>query len=183
MNTSNYTQARRYLNKIRYSDTNLDTLHDAYINWFDKTGTDLFNEPIYRVIRVVKMTYLAERKQGQYVTGGKTTQNGKRQKKYITERYIGKRHYKVFEDGSSYGTREVEHHMADKCNPITPEDIYIEKETRQRYMSLSNSEESFRILELKCMGLRNKDIAIEWDVHKSLINYYMRKIDQKVILN
>jgi hypothetical protein len=180
MNINHYTQARRYLNKIRYSDTNLDTLHDAYLKWFDKTGTDLFDEPIHRVIKIVKMTYLAERKLGQYVTGGSATQNGKRKKKYITERFVGKRQYKGFDDGT---INEEGVCSADKYNRITPEDIYIEKETRQRYMALSNSEQSYQIMELKCMGFRYKDIAKEWNVDKSLITYYMRKVDQRVILN
>lgn len=52
-----YSKGRSYcfkLNRTLYKDI----LHDAFLNWFTKTGRNLFEEPERRVIRVLKLTWL-----------------------------------------------------------------------------------------------------------------------------
>ncbi len=57
MITENYAKARSYCYKL---DRTLyrDLLHDSYLHWFEKTHKDLFDEPMPRVIRVIKLTWL-----------------------------------------------------------------------------------------------------------------------------
>jgi len=56
MNTKVYNQGRSYCYKL---DKTLyrDILHDSWLHWFEKTSDDLFDEPINRVIRVIKLTW------------------------------------------------------------------------------------------------------------------------------
>lgn len=58
MNNVNYYKARSYAWKINHDDY-MDVLHDAYLSWFNKTGDNLFDEPMPRVLKVVKLTYMA----------------------------------------------------------------------------------------------------------------------------
>lgn len=62
MTSDNYAKARSYCYKLN-KDLYRDVLHDAYVHWFEKTNKDLFDEPLPRVIRVIKLTWF-----GYYVT-------------------------------------------------------------------------------------------------------------------
>lgn len=185
MNKTTYTNSRRYVYSLKLEDP-IDLLHDAYLKWYDKTGNDLFDEPQYRVFAIIKYTFKAQLKQGDWSIGGKDSYNGKKMKKFVTPRHTSKRQYSNFNDGSSYGSVQDDsttNNLADKYDHTTPLDILIEKETRERYLNLANSDKSLKILELKAMGLRNNEIAEKWNVSKGLVAYYLKNIDQKAILN
>ncbi|MEB3150289.1 MAG: hypothetical protein VKL60_14915 [Sphaerospermopsis sp.] len=56
MNTTIYNKGRSYcykLNRTLYRDI----LHDSWLHWYEKTSRDLFDEPMSRVIRVIKLTW------------------------------------------------------------------------------------------------------------------------------
>lgn len=54
--TQKYNQGRSYSYKLA-KNLYKDVLHDAYVKWYDKTGHNLFDEPISRVIKVIKYTW------------------------------------------------------------------------------------------------------------------------------
>lgn len=62
MNVGMYNRANNYAWVLNSADkgtqTNKDVLHDAYLSWYDKTGNNLFDEPPFRVFRVIKITFL-----------------------------------------------------------------------------------------------------------------------------
>src|SRR5688572_416232 len=60
---TNYYKAKRYSYKCGFG---VDLVHDAYIQWFNKTGLNLFLEPEGRVMSVMGWMVRKER--------GKTTQ-------------------------------------------------------------------------------------------------------------
>ena len=182
MNKITYSTAKRYVQRLNLTDP-LDLLHDAYLNWYDKTGSDLFDEPMPRVYTVIKYTFRAHLKLGDWTTGGSATYNGKKVKKFITPRHTSKRQYSSFRDGGTFAPASDYYEAADKADMVTPLDILIAKETRSRYLDLAIDEKSLKILELKSLGLRNKDIAEDWNITRAMVTYYLRKVNQKSILN
>jgi hypothetical protein len=71
MNLTNYKAAKRYAEKVKNGVDPLDTVHDAYIRWYNKNGKDLFDEANGTVISVVRNVIFNQyEKDHQYVVNG-----------------------------------------------------------------------------------------------------------------
>jgi len=54
MDKKNYQQAIRYAIKMSDNYHSKDLVHDAFLRWYNKTGNDLFDQPLGTILRVVK---------------------------------------------------------------------------------------------------------------------------------
>lgn len=160
MNVGLYQKAKRYATKIKYTDP-IDLVHDSYLNWYEKTGQDLFNEPEGRVMKVVNLTFR------DYLNRRTWMYNGVKYSK----------NYFNFLDGG------LELETAHKYDPITPEDHLIAQDLKDRFFEVVEGTIPIvkEILEYKYKGYKNNEIAEELGVAKSLITYYLKQVDLNVI--
>lgn len=128
----NYNKAKKYLYKVT-PELYKDILHDAYLNYYRRTGLNLFNQPNTNVIGVIRNQWYEELRKSLY------KKNGERLPYIITE----------FDDH--------------RYNPITPEDILVGKETletvQQRTNQFEKPEIADYVLTLRIEGYDNKEIA------------------------
>lgn len=165
MNVAVYNRANNYawvLNNHLCGTTGpKDMVHDAYLRWYDKTGNDLFNEPIYRIFKIIKLTFLSDiRKNHRYW------------------QYQG-------EELPSY-TQEFDNQ---KVNRVTPEDEYIQSEVKKNchlkvkeLSEISNSRISGRksrimeVYELLEKGFKRNEIAEELNLTRPAITHYSNQL-------
>jgi DNA-binding CsgD family transcriptional regulator len=130
----NYNKAKRYLFKVN-SEVYKDVLHDAFLNYFRRTGLNLFDRPNGNVIGVVKNEYFS------YLRSKMFRRHGERLPFQFT----------TFEDHS--------------FTSVTPEDILIGEETQQQIESRLSSFEDPRlageVLRMRMEGYNTKEISKE----------------------
>lgn len=101
-----YNRAFRYAHSID-PNNDRDLLHDAFLNWFNKTGKNLFEEEPGIINKTIKYTHYNNIRKNSYMV------NGVRHQKYHSD-YI---------EGFT------------GSNSTTPEDIYISKELDNLFLS------------------------------------------------
>lgn len=160
MNLRIYQNAKRYATKIKYNDP-IDLVHDAYVNWYDKTGQDLFDLPERRVMSIISFTFRGWLSKNRW-TYDKVTQ--------------GQRQYVQFRDDVTEEASTVHAY-----NKITPEDECVAGELLDRMRELIDIARPpvKEILEYKLAGYHNNEISEELGVSKSLITYYLNKTELK----
>ena len=159
MNTTNYNKAVRYALKLKYND-HLDLVHDAYLRWYEKEGEDLFDKPLGRILRVVKLTFLDFLKRGKYQTGPKGNQNGT-SGKFVVPKETGRRQFISYNE-----------HVA---VAVTPEDIMIADEL-DTVLQMTDSKIQLDIYLLAVQGFRPYEIAELLGMGKNHVSYYFKKI-------
>ena len=150
MNTTNYAKGRSYcfhLDKLLYRDI----LHDAYLNWFDKTGTDLFDEPEHRMMRIIKNTW-----KGYYIAKNKVINQKSRWINYCDK---------------DTAKRTEAYYATD----VTPEDVMMAQELDDAQMA-TDSEVQLQIYLYAVQGYKPFEIAILMNMCKGNIAYYFKKI-------
>lgn len=145
----NYNKARKYLYKI---DSNLykDVLHDAYLNYFRRTGLNLFERSNTNVIGVVKNQYFETLRKGMF------KKNGVRQPFQFTE----------FEDHRYTST--------------TPEDILIGEEAlssiKNRIRTFEKPEIATAVLDLRYGGYSTEEISEQLGLSTLQVNRYTQNL-------
>ena len=156
MNVKVYNSARRYAEKLKFTDSQ-DLLHDAYLIWYDKKGVDMFDEPVWKVFTVIRLTFLAFLKAK------------KRRHTYFEE----------FVDGYHKANQITPEDEA-IATDLKKEYLQLGRLTRQNAHNHSIIND---ILFRKAFGLRNDEIAEDLSVSKSLVTYYLKQVDTRSILN
>lgn len=158
MNIRTYQNAKRYATKIKYNDP-IDLVHDSYVKWYEKTGQDLFDEPEGRVMSILRNTFRGFLSKNRW-TYDKRTQ--------------GQRQFYEFRGDVTEDSNLVHSH-----NPITPEDYYIAKELKERFVGVVATANPTvkEILNYRYLGYQNKEISEELGVSKSLITHYLKQVD------
>lgn len=160
MNTTNYTKGRSYcfhLDKTLYRDI----LHDAYLNWFEKTGLDLFDEPERKMMRIIKNTW-----RGYYIAKNKVINQKARWTNYTDPTETSN------ESTSRETTARTKTYYA---TDVTPEDIMIAKEIDEAEMA-TNSSIQLQIYLYAVQGYKPYEIAVLMGMCKGNIAYYFKKI-------
>lgn len=66
----NYEKAKAYAFVIDRSfditTDHRDLLHDAYLTWYNKTGMNLFDEPLYRIFRIISNCFRTKLAKNRY---------------------------------------------------------------------------------------------------------------------
>jgi DNA-directed RNA polymerase specialized sigma24 family protein len=130
-----------------------DLVHDSFIKWFDKKGTNLLDEPIGRIVNIIKYTSKAK------IAAKRVQVNGDRT------------YYRQFE---SYDDNVLNH--------ITPDLILMGKEAESHILEKITKkyprtyEQMIKVLCLKGQGYSQDEIAETLDITKSNVTYYMNNI-------
>jgi DNA-directed RNA polymerase specialized sigma24 family protein len=147
----NYNKAKRYLRKV---DPILykDILHDAYLNYFRRTGLNLFERSNGNVIGVVKNQWFENLRKGMYKKGG--------------VRFPFQ--FSPFEDQTITTT--------------TPLDIFIANETYEtisnRTLGFQHPSVAAGVLELKYEGYDNEEIAEKLNLSVHQVKRYTKSLKQ-----
>jgi DNA-binding CsgD family transcriptional regulator len=145
----NYNKAKRYLFKVD-PEVYKDVLHDAFINYFRRTGLNLFERSNGNVIGVVKNEYFSYLRSKMFRRGG--------------ERLPFQ--FTTFEDHS--------------FTSITPEDILIGIETQQqiesRLPSFEDPDLASEVLRMRLEGYNTKEISKDLDLNIQQVKRYTQNL-------
>jgi DNA-directed RNA polymerase specialized sigma24 family protein len=140
-----YQKALRYAMKCNPA-VYRDIVHDAYVTWFNKTNSNLFDQPEGTVIKVVKYTHLKQTERNKYMSGGKW-------------------YPRVFQ--------EFEEYM--RYNKITPEDEYIASELEMHMIEFS-AKQKLDVFLYAVQGLDQVTVAAMTGLSTALVNYYFKRM-------
>lgn len=170
----NYKRAKSYAYKL---DTNnyRDLVHNAYIQHYDRTGKNLFDESDYYVMRLIKWVRNDEYRKFSTVTKYQET-DGKYE---VVDRY--QRWHELPELASNDAPDlaiEAEETYQSIIDKIQKYNILFD--TRE---NLSNSvdveairQRMLQILTYKLAGYKNTEIASLMNLSSQVVGYYARKI-------
>lgn len=111
----NYKKALSYAYKLN-SKLYRDICHDAYLKWYNKYGTDLFEQHEGVVIKTIKNTWWTN-----YISPSRVMIKGER----VSKQYLPFITGDYYDDDLSTNTTTL-------CNEITPEDEYIANELHDK---------------------------------------------------
>lgn len=158
----NYTKACRYAYKLDFTNYR-DLVHDAFVSFWNTKQKNLFLEHEGFVMRVVKHKWYDALRRGNYLINTKLGRN------------------------VVYTDVKPNH----KVTNITPEDILIAKDLKNRLDRFANSlpdmsgnrnspPETLRyIVKKKIEGYENHEIAEELGVSRNSIHHHLKKVNFK----
>lgn len=169
MNMINYKKAKKYAKKLRKGEP-LDLVHDAYLIYHNRTGKDLFDEPIGRIMKVIRLSFHESINKTKHQGGGSN------HKRWTKRKFISKP-YETYRTSSPFNNEKVDN--------VTPLDICIANDLEKAYKGLYVDKQGVLrdILILKGQGYRNIEISSTLDISKQLVNYYLKQVDLGIILN
>ena len=150
--TTMYQKALRYAARCRMDNsTHRDLVHDAWLKWYDKQGTDLFLESERTVMGVIKRVHW-----NQFNKNGYTSKGTKHSKRVVSWNY-------------EHGGTKTPIDVAD------PEEILIGKELDASI--LANSPElQIEVYKLVLQGYTGIEIAGLLGVSAPVVSWYFRNI-------
>lgn len=152
---SNYWAARSYARAMGMYDIldYRDLLHDSYLSWYDKNGSNLFEEPIKRIFNVLKYTAKAK------ISSKRIQINGDRTYYRSFEQYEDNLSVEPTQERSMIAKEQIDHN--------------IEKINRKFPRTAEQMLEVWRLLHI---GYSKKEISIKLGVAKSSITYHINKL-------
>ena len=164
METKMYQKALRYAAKCRRdNETHRDLVHDAWLKWYDKNGTDLFLEPESTVMAVIKRVYWNQlNKEGYMVKGVKHS------KRVVS--WVYPEGYEA--EGSNEMLRRGTQAPLDIANP---EEILIAKELDIEIISKSPVLQ-IEVYKLVVQGYKGVEIAKILELTPAMVSWYFQRI-------
>jgi len=169
MNWRKYYQARSYAYWLSPNEY-LDIVHNAWLAWYDKKKTDLFEEDFRLISRVVKLKFLASLQQNMF-------------------HYQGNRYPRQFRSVSADDSPALDAYIGSDTrlhNTVTPEVIYMDKEQNEVYdkilfkVSKELTKTQAKILKLIREDLSQVEVSGELNLTPQAINYHMKVILSRI---
>ncbi len=174
MNSKMYRRGIRYASVLTKNDNSIDVVHDAYLNWYDKKNSDLFDQPAKTIFKVIKNTFF---------------NNFKKDHKYWTSE--GERHKIQSIPMQSIDARSEEDGIIDNrlYNQNTPESELISLDSKKnfgRVVDQATATSNTRINGIKSRldevykflveGYPLKEIAVLMGLKRPAISHYSKQL-------
>lgn len=156
MNNNTYNKAVNYAAKLNGYGNHRDLVHDGYLEWFTKTGKNLFEENEGRVLTVVKFVYLSTISRSKFMWRGITYN----------------RFHLEFQESEDLG-------FVSGINLYNPEHQFIHQESLKALEAGLDSLQK-QVYDRLSEGYNTTEIAEEMGTYRQQINHKVKKIEKQL---